>query len=378
VKSTVICIAACLVAMTACGQKKKTRKDILHAPDQLLVQTPLNLAGISPAERDEAKFNACIAGNANPNALAGCNLPYLEVRESTREEQVNQVLSHTLISHDWQKERFRSFLLQTRPELISMLSCVKGIAISTDIRPSFYYPPSAAIYLDARYFAANEEEAKTVSARPDSRQENYDQIKLLFFSVDTAMAETIEDARRMDLEGLLAHELAHACDFKTAALTGQYLSDALPEAPHNAVYYLAQWLFFGDAQAKTQLDTYTPAEIGLSYEESPIVDIYGYGNRFEHLAMMVQNHLSFEFDGNNRVDLLTDNPKANENLRDFPIHWGMTGKFCQPHLFEDGRAMTARTVPIPMEFKKSNADCTSIVHEAGRAVHEVLGLPQQE
>ncbi|WP_141730986.1 hypothetical protein [Oligoflexus tunisiensis] len=375
-KRIVICIAACLVAMTGCGQKKKSRKDILHAPDQLLVQTPLNLAGISPSERDDAKFNRCIAGNGNPEALAGCNLPYLELQETTREEQVAQVMSHTLISHDWQTERFRSFLLQTRPELVSMLSCVKGIAISTDIRPSFYYPPSGAIYLDARYFAANEEEAKTVSTRPDAREENYDQINLLFFSVDTAMPETIEDARRLDLEGLLAHELAHACDFKAAALTGQYLSAALPEAPHNAVYYLAQWLFFGDANAKDQLATYTPAEIGRSYEESPIVDIYGYGNQFEHLAMIVQNHLAFEFDGNNRVDLLTDNPKENENLRDFPIHWGMTGKFCQPQLFEEGRAITARTVPMPFAFQKTIADCTSIVHEAGTAVHQVLGLPE--
>jgi hypothetical protein len=375
VKRIVISMVACLVAVTACGQIKKNRKDILHAPDQLLVQTPLNLAGTGLTDRDEAQFQACLA---NPQVMAACSLPYLDLPDAPRAAQVDQVLAHTLISHDWQKERFRSFLLETRPELISMLSCVKGIAISTDIRPSFYYPPSGAIYLDARYFAGNEEEAKTVSTRPDARQDNYNQISLLFFTVGTAIPETLEEARRLDLEGLLAHELTHACDFKAQDLTGHYVSEALPEAPHNAAYYLAQWLFFGNAQAKAELETFTPAEIGRSYEESPIVDIYGYGNRFEHLAMMVQSHLTFEFSGNNRVDLLTDNPKADERLRDFPIHWGMTGKFCQPHLFEEGRAMTARTVPMPMEFQKSGADCTSVVHEAGRAVYEVLGLPRHE
>ncbi|HYX33550.1 MAG TPA: hypothetical protein VE954_10585 [Oligoflexus sp.] len=376
-KFKAICIAACALAVTGCGHKRKTRKDILHAPDELLVQTPLSLAGSIPDQRDDAKFNRCITGDADPDVLASCQLPYLTVPGVTREEQVESILGHTLISHDWQKERFKTFLQATRPEIISMLSCVKGIAISTDIRPSFYYPSSAAIYLDARYFAANAEEANTVSKNPDSREENFDQIELLFFTVDTVQAKSIEDSRRLDLEGLLAHELAHACDFKAAALTGTHLSDALPEVPDNAVYHLAQWLFFGEAGSKDKLAGYTPADIGKSYEDGPVIDIYGYGNQYEHLAMIVQNHLGFEFDGNNRVDLLTNNPKDDEKLRNFPIHWGMTGKFCQPDLFQYGRELTTKTVPMKLEFQKSQTECVSVVHPAGKAVHEVLGLPPQ-
>jgi hypothetical protein len=376
VKLKIMGIIACLALLPACGQKKR-KKLILHAPDVLLVQTPLSLAGTSPSQRDDAVFNRCITGNADPDVLEACDLPYVEVPGNPREDQVESVLSSTLISHDWQKERFKSFLLKTRPEILSMLSCVKGVAISSDIRPSFYYPPSGAIYLDARYFATTEDEVGTVSTKPDAREQNFDQIDLLFFTVDTVKPKTIEEALYLDLEGLLAHELAHACDFKAAALNGKHLSDELPETPENAVFHLAQWLFFGDAAAKEKLAKYTPAEIGKSFEESPIVDIYGYGNQFEHLAMIVQNHLAFEFDGNNRVDLLTDNPKGQQNLRELPIHWGMTGKFCQPDLFARGRAMTVRTVPMPVEFQKSLNDCPSIVHEAGTAVYQVLGLPAQ-
>ncbi len=369
-------IIACLALLPACGHKKR-KKDILHAPDVLLVQTPLSLAGTSPSQRDDATFNRCIAGNADPDVLANCKLPYVEVPAVSREDQVETILSSTLIIHDWQKERLRSFLLKTRPEIISMMSCVKAVAISSDIRPSFFYSPSGAIYLDARYFAATPEEAGTVSTNPDAREQNFDQIDLLFFTVDTVKPKTAEEARYIDLESLLAHELAHACDFKAAAVNGLYLSDALPETPENAVYHLAQWLYFGDASAKEKLAKYTPAEIGRSYQESPIVDIYGYGNQFEHLAMIVQNHLAFEFDGNNRVDLLTDNPKENQNLREFPIYWGMTGKFCQPALFDQGREMTAKTVPIAIDFQKTQADCPSVVHEAGTAVYQVLGIPSK-
>lgn len=367
-------IIACLALLPACGHKKR-KKDILHAPDVLLVQTPLSLAGTSPSQRDDTTFNRCITGNADPDVLATCRLPYVEVAGVPRDDQVETILSSTLISHEWQKERFRSFLLKTRPEIISMMSCVKGVAISSDIRPSFYYSPSGAIYLDARYFAATPEEAGTVSTNPDAREQNFDQIDLLFFTIDTVKPKTAEEARYLDLESLLAHELAHACDFKAAVVNGNYLSDALPETPENAVYQLAQWLYFGDASAKEKLAKYTPAEIGKSYEESPIVDIYGYGNQFEHLAMIVQNHLAFEFDGNNRIDLLTDNPKENQNIREFPIYWGMTGKFCQPQLFDQGREMTAKTVPMAIDFQKTLADCPSIVHEAGTAVYQVLGIP---
>jgi hypothetical protein len=374
VKLKAMGIIVCLALLPACGHKKR-KKDILHAPDVLLVETPLSLAGTSPSARDDAAFNRCITGNANPEVLERCQLPYVDVPSIPREDQVESILGSTLISHDWQRERFKSFLLKTRPEIISMLNCVKGVAISSDIRPSFYYSPSGAIYLDARYFAATQEEAGTVSTNPDAREQNFDQIDLLFFTVDTLKPQTNEEARYLDLESLMAHELAHACDFKAEAVNGRYLSEDLPVAPENAVYHLAQWLYFGNAGAKARLSQYSPAEIGKSFEESPIVDIYGYGNRFEHLAMMVQNHLAFEFDGNNRVDLLTDNPKANQNLREFPIYWGMTGKFCQPDLFAKGREMTERVVPISMEFRKNLADCPSVVHEAGTAVYQVLGIP---
>lgn len=367
-------IIACLALLPACGQKKR-KKDILHAPDVLLVETPLSLAGTSPASRDDGTFNRCITGNADPDVLARCNLPYVEVPSIPREDQVESILGSTLISHDWQKERFRDFLLRTRPEIISMLSCVKGVAISSDIRPSFYYSPSGGIYLDAGYFAATPEESGTVSSNPDSREQNFDQIDLLFFTVDTVKPKTADEARYLNLEGLLAHELAHACDFKAAALNGRYLSDDLPETPENAVYQLAQWLYFGNQGAKQKLAQYTPEDIGRSFEESPIVDIYGYGNQFEHLAMIVQNHLAFEFDGNNRVDLLTDNPRENQSLRDFPIYWGMTGKFCQPDLFAKGREITKRAVPMDLDFQRTLADCPTVVHPAGTAVYQVLGLP---
>jgi hypothetical protein len=369
-------IIACLALLPACGPKKR-KKVILHAPDVLLVQTPMSLAGTSPALRDEDAFTRCVTGNADPEVLEACHMPYVEFPDPSRDGQVSSILGSTLISHDWLKDRFQSFLMQTRPEILSMMSCVKGVAISTDIRPSFYYPPSGSIYLDARYFAATQAEFSTVSNKPDSREQNFEQIDLLFFSVDTFQPTTVEEARHLDLESLLAHELAHACDFKAAAVGGKHISDDLPPAPENAAYHLAQWLFFGEASAKEKLAQFTPAEIGKSYEQSPIVDIYGYGNQYEHLAMIVQNHLAFEFDGNNRVDLLTDKPRENQNLREFPIHWGMTGKFCQPELFDRGREMTERTVPMKVDFRKTRADCPSVIHEAGTAVYQVLDLPQQ-
>ncbi len=371
-----LCISALVVClpMSGCGRKKKSSKEILHAPDELLVNSPLSLAGSNPDQRDEANFNRCISGSADSEVLSKCQLPYLDFDNVAGTTQVDAILSNTLISHPWQSDRFKKFLQSARPEILSMFSCVKGVAISGDIRPSFYYPPSGAIYLDAGYFVESKEENDTVSKAPDSREQNFDQLNLLFFTVDSIRKETLAESRRSDLERLLAHELAHACDFKAEALTGKFLSDELPKAPENAVYHLAKWLYFADANSKALLKNFSPADIGKSFEDGPVIDIYGYGNQFEHLAMVVQNHLTFEFSDNIRTDLLTDNPKAKEKLRQFPIYWGMKGKFCQPDLFELGRALTQKTVPVEILFQKAQTDCQSTSYVAGTKVYEALGI----
>lgn len=365
-------VAGFSLAVFACeGSKKAKDQPTLHVPETNQIKTPLLLAGTAPEGRDTKAFTSCFDGST-----FACNEPYLTLQGTSSEQNIESILSATLVSDEWQINRFKNFLQGARPELISMFSCVKAVVISREVRPTHYKPIIDAIYLDALPFAVTKEESDTISTEEDARRKQINQSPQIIMIGDnhpTTAGKT--ELNRIQQVELLAHELAHACDGKAKALTGKFLSDSLPETPKDKAYSFAQRYWMGSKEAVAALAGVNPEEIGKDFEKSSILDIYGYLNRKENLAMLVQRQFSFQFEGTQSVQLIIDNTGKDatyESQLEQPIIWGMRGRLCNPLIFDLSTKIMAKTIPMAFTLPKTIADCSAKSFPAGTLVKDAL------
>ncbi|RZA17579.1 MAG: hypothetical protein EOP10_22515, partial [Proteobacteria bacterium] len=170
----------------------------------------LTLAIPNEDEADTSNFKSCINGGYPANSL-DCNYPYIDLGKT---DPIANILKKTLISDSWQKDRLETYLKSAHPQIIEMFSCVKAVEIAGDIRPAHYSSSTAAIYLDADFFAVTKEERASVDSAPDYRKRNADALKYRltrFFTQNGKMqlSSSLDEAFRaeMSLAYLLTHEL---------------------------------------------------------------------------------------------------------------------------------------------------------------------------
>ena len=147
----------------------------------------------------------------------------------TDEPSVQDILDRTLVSHDWMGDRFAEFLQNSPagPDMLNLLRGVTGIVISYDVRPSFYWAATGAIYLDANSFWRTPSERDTLNDVPDYRTnfgselqfrffwryvKNNQQYPANFYSKQERNERAFADLEA-SLSWLMYHELAHANDF---------------------------------------------------------------------------------------------------------------------------------------------------------------------
>ena len=94
-------------------------------------------------------------------------LPFIAL--SYPETQLEDIISRVVVSHEWMGKRFAELLPQLPEEIITLLGSVTAIVISDNIRPSFYWTGSGAIYLDAANLWLTNAEKSTVNQSIDYR-----------------------------------------------------------------------------------------------------------------------------------------------------------------------------------------------------------------
>ncbi len=137
-------------------------------------------------------------------------------------------MNRVLVSHDWMGRNFEAFLdqMDTHGDFATLLQSVTAVVISYDVRPSFYWVVTGAIYLDPEDLWLTATERDSINEAPDYRAGFGNELQFLIpwrYVKDNDYASVYRDRSQRsnrpiselttDLSSLLYHELAHANDF---------------------------------------------------------------------------------------------------------------------------------------------------------------------
>ena len=258
-------------------------------------------------------------------------LPFLHQTTMGAVPTVDQIMDRVVVSHDWMGDVFEQLLrTQASPDLLRLFNGVTAIVIGAQVRPSFYYALTGAIYLDADNFWLTAAQRDVINEAPDFRSDfdrdlmysgvwRYTQNNQNIFLAFPATSRLSRDLTYLLAEAgwLLYHELAHASDFMPPAaraslnsslsawgnISPRFQAAQLPSDLMSASFPLqsaqlgglAQVKFFGATADATQR-AYTPNDAANFFASDRATDEYSYSTTREDLAMtfeefmMVRNH----------------------------------------------------------------------------------------
>jgi hypothetical protein len=300
---------------------------------------------------------ACTYSNALTSSCKLSELPL--IAQQTETPTVDDIMSRVVVSHHWMGERFKNFLenYDNNNDFKNLLRATTAIIIAYDVRPSFYWPATGAIYLDANNFWLTPEERDTINEAPDYRSEFGKELQFVmpwryvknnnYVSRYTA-AEQRTSREPQDglysLTSLLFHELAHANDYfpytkwqnyssntriLDAASSGTLPSDRLNSSyplQSNEMRALAQVSFHG-ANANATQKAYSPSDISYFFSNDKASDYYNYSSLREDYAMLFDETMMYARYQIQRDVAITNNPQGeNSNATDYIVDWGQRSR----------------------------------------------------
>lgn len=175
-----------------------------------------------------AALESCVYNNTVNRACNFSTLPLLGQVNSN--PTINDVLDRLYVSHEWMGDRLKDYLENSvaSEDMLSLFRGVTAVVISYEVRPSFYWVATGAIYLDAANFWVTPEERDTLNDIPDFRsafgqdlqffmpwryvRNNQSYLSRANYAPAERNSRTFEDVEA-DITWLMYHELAHANDF---------------------------------------------------------------------------------------------------------------------------------------------------------------------
>lgn len=340
--------------------------------DMNVVRHPM--AATQPADAQSpysAKLQDCVFSNTRSVSCTFADLPLLG--DETDDPTIDEVMERVLVSHPWMGTRFREVLEALPDDMRLMLRAITAVVISSDVRPSFYWTRTGAIYLDPETLWLTPAERATIPDIPDFRSGFGGDLQ---FSMpwrwvkdnDYAMRSTpVGVARELDdiligIGALLYHELAHANDFFPPeqqrnlplnvevwrATARPSVSDDLHELmplQSEVMRGLARVRFHGDTATPTQR-AYTPADVAGFFRADTAPAFYNYASIREDLAMLFESVVMHAHFGVERDIAVTNNPQGdNVTGNDYIVEWGQRNRVGDPAIKERARYAVARLLP---------------------------------
>lgn len=296
----------------------------------------------------------CINTEQASNACRLSRLPFIgqESDAPTKADIMNRVI----VSHPWMATRFSQLLDEMPEDIYLLFRGVTGIAIGADIRPSYYWAATGAIYLDPADLWLTASERNTVSKSPDYRAEFARELAFISlwryvqgndyawdsYPLDGPISSRPIGAVVKPMARLLFHELAHANDFIPPARLvyvndqntpldqaiefekDNISSDLDARSPLNSQMWrnLARVMFDGEkaTTAQKQLNAET---VGLEFEIDGASDNYAYASLFEDTAMMFEEVMMKHHFGVDRELAFTDAPFTQDvPCSAYVVRWG--------------------------------------------------------
>lgn len=365
---SIICWASLTLSLTlttACGgSSSNSNSREQPAPDPASPTIPAD--GIyrpaladSPYARD---LVTCITIETLEQSCRLSRLPYIG-QETTAPTKAD-IMARTVISHPWMAERFSQLLDEMPAEIYQLFRGVTGIVIGADIRPSYYWAVSGAIYLDPADLWVTDSERRTISQAPDFRSEfarelafsslsryvQGDNYAWDYYPLDGEVSHRPLALVVKPMAALLFHELAHANDFIPPALVAHSNSHNTPleqvivfeadnvsldlkaRAPLSSqlLYDLAAVMYHG-AKANTMQKSLSATTVGLNFQVDGANDPYAYASLFEDTAMLFEEVMMKYHFNIDRDVAFTDAPvTAEAYCDDYVVRWGQRNRIGDP------------------------------------------------
>ncbi len=341
---------------------------------------------------------------AGKNTCTLATLPFLGQETGGNEPTVAQIMNRVLVSHDWMGAVFEEFISRSDAvDIRRLFNGVTAVVIGAQVRPSFYYALTGAIYLDADNFWRTAEERDVINEAPDFRSDfdrdlNYTGLwrytlnnnsVFVFFSPTARVSRTV-DYLVYETGWLMYHELAHAGDFLppstraslNSAMTAwdnispRFAAQQLPSddlarmhpLASNEMRALAQVKFFGDTASAAQR-AYTPPQVGAFFSVDRATDEYNYSTTREDIAMVFEEFMMAHRHGVRRDVAVTSKFQPGMTGSDLVVAWGSRGRVGEASikpraqlavqnvapwiLMADANAANNLAAPIPMRVGDS-------------------------
>lgn len=305
-------------------------------------------------------LSRCVYNNQVAASCTFADLPLLGQEHINPE--IQHVLERLLVSHQWMGDRFKQFLEQssTSEDMLKLLGATTAIIISYDVRPSFYWTATGAIYLDAGNFWVTPEERDTLNTQPDYRANFGDELQFFipwryvkdndyYFRNSDYPAQNRRTKTFRDLEAnaswLMYHELAHANDFfppevwntlsqTTSPLAYSNTHDASSVAFSNTygltstiMGELAQVSFSGETASNTQ-KALTASDVASHFQPDGAPAYYSYSSIREDYATLFERFMMAY-----RLGVSADIAVISQiNNKKLIINWGQRDRFNDHHL----------------------------------------------
>jgi len=315
----------------------------------------------------------CVYNNQINQSCTFGRLPLLG--QETNNPTINDVMNRVVVSHDWMGERFQEYL-QSSPVSADMLQLFKGVTavvISADVRPSFYWSATGAIYLDPANFWVTPQERDTLNDVPDFRSNFGTELQFIFpwryvennesylnrvsYPAEQRLQRTTADVQA-DITWLLFHELAHANDFlppsshatlsnstsplqfsQNNTISSSTMTNNFPLAS-NELKSLAQVSFAGTASNTTQ-QNYSANEIETFFTPDAAAMYYSYFTEREDYATIFERFMmAYRLDVYGDVAVISRNNNPN-----FNVQWGQRNRIAEPQFRDRTRFIVNSIFP---------------------------------
>lgn len=319
-------------------------------------------------------LESCVYNNTVSSSCRFSTLPLLG--QVTQSPSIEDVMDRVFVSHQWMGDRLKTYLENSvaAQDMLLLFRGVTAIIISYEVRPSFYWVATGAIYLDANNFWVSPEERDTLNDVPDFRsafgaelqffmpwryvRNNQSYLSRAAYPRAQRLSRTFEDVEA-DITWLLYHELAHANDYFPPDRWQDIPSTSDPLTYYNlmpadstnfASFYplnsdelkaLAQVSFAG-ATATTAQRNVTDVDAADMFENDRAAMYYSYSSIREDYATLFERFMMayrFNAEADTAVmEVVSNNPEL-------IVTWGQRSRINDPALLSRTRQTVRNIYP---------------------------------
>lgn len=314
----------------------------------------------------------CVYSNQLSSSCELGDMPILADENNGETPSIEQIMDRVVVSHDWMAQNFKAYLeaFDSNNDFKNLLRATTAIVLSYDIRPSFYWAATGAIYLDPNNLWLTAVERDTINEAPDYRSDFGSELQFIIhyryvkdnnyvsnsFPVAQRSDRVLADIK-YDLADLLYHELAHANDyfppaewgtysgssrFLDAALYKEEISDdliVLFPLLSQEMKDLAAVRFLGE-DANAIQKNYQPDDVSVFYKDDVSNGFYNYTNEKEDLGILFESLMM-----SLRYGVQRDTAVMSDRDGGYIVSWGQRGRVAAPGVSERASYVTSRLLP---------------------------------